>query len=409
MRCLIITNHFFPESFRVNDVAFEMAKAGHDVTVLTAIPDYPLGKFYEGYGLFKKRTEVLNGVKIVRAPIIPRGNGNKIRLLLNYLSIIIGFIYKGLWLGVSKKFDYIFVHDTSPAFILWPAVIVKKLQRIPLDLWILDMWPESLVAGGIRNDKVFAVIQRMMDYFYRKCDVIHISSHGFRKMLHKRQVDDEIIRYLPNWGDRKMSSPSASEVPALPKGFVILFAGNLGEAQNLENVLEVARKCSANKEIHWVFLGDGRKKKWMEKYVEEHRLEESVHLLGRYPIDTMPAFFRQANILLVSLKDDMVFNMTLPAKVQAYMMNKKPILAMLNGEGQDIIKEAKCGFYADSNDIEKMRFLVEEIAAMPKSELEEMGNSGYQFYQQNFTCEKCMDEILVCMQKLSGEYKQLKK
>lgn len=411
MRCLIITNHFYPESFRINDVAFEMVKAGYDVTVLTAIPDYPLGKYYEGYGLFKKRSEIKNGVKIVRAPIIPRGNGNKLRLMLNYISVFFSFICYGFWLGVTSKFDYIFVHDTSPAFILWSAIVVKKMQKIPLDLWILDMWPESLVAGGIRNAKVFTIIQRMMDFFYQKCDVIHISSNGFRRMLTDRKVEDAIIRYLPNWGDRKMrTSSNKMELPALPKGFIIMFAGNLGEAQNLENVLKVANKVALEKKnVHWFFLGNGRKKKWMERYVKENKLNDCVHLLGSFPIETMPYFFSQADVLLVSLKNDMVFNMTLPAKVQAYMMNKKPILAMLNGEGQDIIKKASCGFCANSDDIDGMYDLVNRIVVISKNRLAEIGKAGYQFYLDNFSYEKCMNEIFVCMQKLCKEYELIKR
>ena len=167
MRCLLLTNHFYPESFRCNDIAFELARRGYQVTVLTAIPDYPVGKFHEGYSLFKKRREYVNGVKVIRVPIIPRGNGTAIRMLLNYASSIFFFFFYGLYQALFHKYDCIFVHDTSPAFIGLPGVLVRKIQRVPMDLWILDMWPQSLAAGGIRNPFVYKQIDAMMDFIYR--------------------------------------------------------------------------------------------------------------------------------------------------------------------------------------------------------------------------------------------------
>lgn len=399
MRCLIITNHFYPESFRVNDVAFELSRTGHDVTVLTAIPDYPQGKFHTGYGYVRKRRETLKGVKVIRAAVIPRGKGGKLGLALNYLSVIISFALNGIWLAFTRRFDYIFVHDTSPAFIMIPAVMIKKVQKIPLDLWILDMWPESLIAGGIKNAKVHGIIQCMMDSFYKSCNLIHISSRGFREMLLKRNVPNELIRYLPNWNDADLHSSLNVAIPKMPTGFIIMFAGNLGEAQNLENVLAAANKLKECLDIHWVFVGDGRKRPWMENYVKANELSATVHLLGRYPIETMPLFFKKADIMLVSLSDSPVFNMTLPAKVQAYMANAKPILAMLNGEGQDIVNEAACGFCVDANDIDEMAKSVKHIAALSKEKMKDLGQRGYQFYISNFQKEKCIGEILMSMKR----------
>lgn len=392
-RCLIVTNHFYPETFRVNDVAFELVKKGYEVTVLTAVPDYPRGKFYDGYGWFKRRVETINGVRVIHAPIIPRGTGKSIRLALNYLSVIVGFSLCALAIGIKKRYDYIFVHDTSPAIIILPAIIVKWLQKIPLDLWILDMWPESLETGGISNKRVHNVVQRMMDWSYRQCDVIHISSRGFRSMLHKRNVPDEIIKYLPNWYDQEHADKLKIEIPKLPEGFIIMFAGNLGEAQNLENVLAVAKSINQNKSLHWVFLGDGRKRSWMENFVRENALNDTVHLLGRYPIESMSAFFEKADIMLVSLNDNYVFNLTLPAKVQAYMASHKPILAMMNGEGPEIIAEAGCGFAVNADDINAMALVVTETAAMNPVELQKLGENGYNYYMKHFSKEMCIAVI----------------
>ena len=393
MRCLLLTNHFYPESFRCNDVAFELAKRGYELTVLTAIPDYPQGRFHKGYSLFKKRCERLNGVKVVRVPIIPRGSGKPFRMLLNYGSGIFFFFFYALYQGLFHKYDCIFVHDTSPAFIGLPAVLIKKMQRIPMDLWILDMWPQSLAAGGIRNARVYQWIDRMMDFIYRNSAVIHISSLGFRQLLRQRNVPDEKIEYLPNWSDDSIVHTQQVEIPALPDGFIIMFAGNLGEAQNLENVLEAARLLKDEKEVHWVFLGNGRKKAWMEQYIIEHQLEGTVHLLGRFPIESMPSFFEKADVMLVSLADELVFNLTLPAKVQAYMSCSKPILAMLNGEGQEIINRASCGWAVDAKDVDGLVHKIREIVRLPNEKLTEIGQSGYLYYQQHFRKDICMDII----------------
>lgn len=393
MRCLLLTNHFYPETFRCNDVAFELVKRGYQVTVLTAIPDYPQGKFHQGYSLFKKRCEHLNGVKIVRVPIIPRGNGKPVRMLLNYASSIFFFFFYALYQALFHKYDCIFVHDTSPAFIGLPAVLVKKIQHIPLDFWILDMWPQSLAAGGIHNKTIYKWIDCMMDFIYRNCTIIHISSLGFRQLLKARNVPDEKIAYLPNWSDDSIINTSKVEIPPLPDGFIIMFAGNLGEAQNMENVMKAASLLKEQKDIHWVFLGDGRKKAWMEQYVSENHLEETVHLLGRFPIDMMPSFFEKADVMLVSLADELVFNLTLPAKVQAYMSCAKPILGMLNGEGQEIIQKAECGWCVGADDVERISETILNICKLRKEELIDIGQKGYNYYLSHFQKDICIDII----------------
>ena len=379
MRCLLLTSHFYPESFRCNDIAFELVRRGYQVTVLTAIPDYPQGKYYEGYSLFKKRYENTSGT---------------------FFQLLYAFYH-----ALFRKYDCIFVHQISPAFVALPGVLIKKMQRIPMDLWILDMWPQSLIAGGIRNGIVYKWIDRMMDFIYRNSAVIHISSLGFRQLLRRRNVPDEKIEYLPNWSDDSIVHTRQVDIPALPDGFIIMFAGNLGEAQNLENVLEAARLLKDEKDVHWVFLGDGRKKAWMEQYVAEHQMESTVHLLGRFPIESMPSFFEKADVMLVALADELVFNLTLPAKVQAYMSCSKPILAMLNGEGQEIVGRAGCGWCVDATDVDGLADKVREIIGLPQEKLTEIGQNGHQYYMQHFQKKICMDIIDHALRRMMAKCK----
>ena len=398
--CLLITNHFYPETFRCNDIAFELQKRGYDITVLTGIPDYPQGKYHKGYSLFKKRYEILNGVKVIRVPHIPRGKGKAMRMITHYASSIFFFFFYALYQALFHKYDSIFIHNTSPAFICLPAVLIKKIRKTPIDHWILDMWPESLAAGGIHNDKTYAAIEKMMGMIYRNSDIIHVSSMGFESLLIEKGVPKEKIEYLPNFCEDTSANIELKPIQKLPNGFIIMFAGNIGEAQNMENVLKSALLLKEYNDIHFVLVGGGRKKTWIEKFIKENGLCNTVHLMGRWPIDTMSAFFAKADVMLVSLKDEIAFNLVLPAKVQAYMVNKKPILGMLNGEGQKIIKEADCGWCVNSDDIEGMVETIKNISLMSKGDREAKGLNGYRFYRENFELNHCIDKIDLSLQKL---------
>lgn len=401
--CLLLTNHFYPETFRCNDIAFELVKRGYDVKVLTGIPDYPEGKYHKGYSLFKKRCEKINGVTVVRVPHIPRGNGKSLRMMIHYASSMFFFFFYGLYQAIFHKYDYIFIHDTSPAFICLPAVLIKKIRRTPVDHWILDMWPESLAAGGIHNPKIYNVIEKMMGMVYRNNDIIHISSMGFKKLLLDKGVPEEKIKYLPNFCEDTSKNAEFKKIPALPEGFIIMFAGNIGEAQNMENVMKSALLLKDEKDIHFVFVGDGRKKTWIEEFAKQNKLEDTVHLMGRWPIDTMSAFFAKADVMLVSLADEIAFNLVLPAKVQAYMVNKKPILAMLNGEGQEVVKAAKCGWCVNSDDVEGMAKTIKEVSELSHKDRISIGENGYKFYLENFELNLCIDKVQNSLERITSE------
>lgn len=401
MRILIITNHFYPETFRVNDVAFDLSSYGHDVTVLTAIPDYPKGHFFNGYGLFKKRRERINGVRVLRAAIIPRGNGRLIRMVMNYVSSLFSTCIWSFCLSFGKRYDAIFIHDTSPATICIPALLIKSLRGTPIVHWILDIWPESLVAGGVNNKALFSIIDKFMRFVYKKCDFIQISSEGFKELLLKRGVAEEKIEYLPNWNDKVRTHSKNAEVCDIPKGFIVMFAGNMGEAQNLENVMKAALLTKEHHDIHWLFLGDGRKKPWVERFITDNKMEETVHLLGRHPIEEMCNFFSKADIMLVSLCDEVVFNLTLPAKVQAYMANAKPILAIANGETQHIIQKAGCGWCVSANDSGSLAEKVIHLSSIPVKELSEYGANGLKFYNENFNKDICINRIFKALKQVT--------
>lgn len=393
MKICIFTNHFYPEDFKVNDIAFELAKLGYDVTVLTAIPDYPKGKFFDGYSLFKRRHEMVNGVNVIRLPIIPRGKGGAIRLVLNYLSYYFCLSIFTFFHGFRNKYDKIFVHLTSPFFIGVCAKKLSKRQKIPMIFWTLDLWPESLIsAGGFKNKLLINQQTRMVSKVYEQCSKILIGSKGFEKSIcEKGNFKDKLV-YFPNWAeDVKGECPAEFEInkiePFASKkddDFILLFAGNLGEAQNLDAILDAAYLLKNEQHIKFVFVGDGRRKEHLENIVKEKCLQNTVYFTGRYPITTMPVFMKNADVLLFSLKDEPCFNLTVPSKVQFYMAQGKMILAMINGDGAELVRESNCGFVVPAGDSIALSEQIKSISNMDKEKLYLFGQNGFNYYAKNF-------------------------
>ena len=376
-------------------MAFELTRLGYEVTVLTAIPDYPGGKFFDGYGFFRKRKETVRGVKVIRAFIIPRGQGGTIRLLLNYLSYFLSSLMVSIRLGLFGKFDRVLIHETSPVMIGVPAVIVKKLQKIPLCFWVLDLWPESLqAAGGVNNPWVLGMFRRMTTWIYRHSDKILMSSKGFESsILEKGDFANKLV-YFPNWADKALEGHGSYQLPALPNGFIAMFAGNMGEAQDFDHIMSAAKLLKDERHIHFVFVGDGRKRPWVEAYRDKYGLQETVHWVGRHPVETMPSFFEKADVMLMTLKDVSIFNLTAPAKLQAYMSASKPILAMMNGEGPRIVAEAECGRSVPAADAEALAKALREMSKMNKTELAEMGLRGKAYQQAHFDLDKSISHLI---------------
>lgn len=392
---LLVTQYFYPENFKSNDIAFELQKRGYNVTVLTGIPNYPEGKFYKGFGVFKKRKQTINNVKVIRSLLVPRGNGKGIRLPLNYFSWAFFASIRAFFLSFIYKFDAIIVHEPSPITQGFPAIVVKKIQKIPIYFWVLDLWPESLTsAAGVTNKNILGFFTSIVKFIYKNSDKVLISSKGFAESIcEKGNFSDKLI-YFPNWAENTISSGDINkQIPKLPEGFLVLFAGNIGAAQDMESIMQAALLLRSNQEIKILILGDGREKNYVQDFIANNQLEATVHLLGKYPIEYMSAFFNSANALLVTLKDEKIFNITVPAKVQAYMSSKKPIIAMMNGEGAQLIEFAKCGLSGSAGNYEALAANILKMSRLSNEEKIEMGINGYNYFQNNFTLSSCMDNL----------------
>lgn len=392
MNILIVSQYFFPEEFKINDIAFDFVRRGHNVTVLTAKPNYPKGDFYEGYGMFNKKEEYIKGVRVIRTPIIPRKNGGKLFLSLNYISFIFFsfFTYK---FRVRGEYDIIFSHLTSPITAALPAIWLKKKFRIPLALWILDLWPESVEATtGIKNKTIMSLLHKLVSYIYNKADIIYGSSKFFKKNIQKKIKNDfPNVKYFPNWAEEVFVSDSKTdfEIPTFPKGFNILFAGNTGKAQDFPSILK-AIELTKNRNINWIVVGAGSMLDWLKKEKRKRNLY-NMFVLGKYPLEQMPLFFKKADAMLVSLKSDPIFKLTVPAKIQAYMASEKIIVGMISGEAHELINSSKAGIAVHSGNYELLADKVSLLQNMSKKERELMENNAKFYYNKHFKKETLLN------------------
>ena len=373
--------------------------------MLTSIPNYPKGKYYDGYGVFKKRTEIYKGINIHRLPVIPRGNGSSLMLSLSYLSYVFVGLFYSLFL-IRKNYDLVFVFEPSPITVAIPAILIKKLSNVPLCIWVLDLWPESVsAAGNLKTDIIPKLLLPVVRFIYKHSDIIMVSSKGFINSISEKGVDKDKIIYFPQWSEELFESrdfSSKDNKKLIPDGFVVMFAGNIGEAQDFPSVINAAIRLKQYRDIHWVILGSGRKETWLKEAIIRNNLEENFHLLGQFPIEKVPEFYSYADVLFISLKREDIFALTVPAKLQTYLASGKPILTMLDGEASSIVKESKSGLNAESGDSKLFADNILKMKQMTSSDLKQFGNNGFDYYKEYFKSDVLIDraeKIFISMTK----------
>ncbi len=404
MRVLIVSQYFWPESFRINDIARTLQEKGVEVEVLTGKPNYPHGKVFSGYRAWGCQREDYQGININRIPLVVRGRGG-LRLMLNYLSFIMSGLLFAPWLLRQKRFDVIFVYAPSPILQAIPAIFLGWLKGCPVVLWVQDLWPESLSATGhVKNRKVLKLVEWVVRFIYRHVDLLLVQSHAFETSVRALASDTPII-YYPNSVDDTFAQPAIGGLPAvvgLDQGFSVMFAGNIGTAQAVEVIVDAAALLKAHSDIHFVVLGEGSRWEWMKQEVQRRGLS-NLHLPGRFPVETMPGFMQNASALLVTLADREIFKATIPSKVQAYLAAGRPILACLNGEGADLVVEAGAGLAVPAEDAQALAEAVLRLSRMPKQELDAMGERGRLYCAQHFSHNKLVDQLVVHLQSVGNQ------
>jgi glycosyltransferase involved in cell wall biosynthesis len=394
MKILFVSQYFFPETFRGNDIVFDLVKKGHDVTVLTGKPNYPLGTFYEGYKFWGVRKEIINGANVIRIPTFPRGKSSAIKLILNYFSFFL-FSYPYSRFKTDKDFDIIFVQQLSPVTMAMPGIwALKRNKKSKLYLWVLDLWPESVTATtGITNKFIISLLDNLVKYIYSNTDSILISSKSFENSIKQRTINKQIL-YLPNWAESIYEETDLNKdykLPILPDGFNIMFAGNIGEAQDFETILSAAIQTKAEN-INWILVGDGRKLDWVRSQVKSHNLQNVV-ILGRYPIEAMPYFFKEANVMLLTLKNSPISDLTVPAKLQAYAASGKIILAAINGDAYNIINSQNIGLACKSGDFKTLSKNAKILKNISNEQKVLMEQNSRNLYYSSYSKKVLLDNL----------------
>jgi len=397
MNILIITQHFWPEDFRINELSLGFLERGHSVTVLTGVPNYPEGKIFPEYKKNKKKYSKLNTINIKRIPVTPRGT-NKISLAINYLTFVLSGILFSPFIFRKDRFDLIFVFEPSPITVCLPGIFIKFIKKAKLCLWVLDLWPQSLYAVGYikRDSFIISIVKKLVRFIYSKCDIILGTSKSFVKEIRKDAPRDMVIKFFPNsyeqFYDRKVCQP-ATELKSNSSDFNIIFAGNFGDAQDMPTILKGMNILKKERHIKLFLIGDGKKTKWIKNYIERNNLENNVILLGRYPADRMPEFFYHADCLLVSLKPHEVFDKTIPGKLQSYLISKKPILGLISGEAAEIISKIQCGIVSRPGDGKSFAESVIQLSRLDQKELERFKENGYNYAKNNFNQELLFNNL----------------
>jgi len=393
VRVLIVTEHYWPEQFRITDLAEGLRQRGHDVDVLTGMPSYPQGRYFDGYRAWGPYREEHVGVKLLRVPIVPRGKGRAWELALNYFSFALAATMR-LLLRWRRPWDAVFVYQPSPVTTAIPALLQGALFGIPVAIWVQDLWPESIVSTGmVRNRWLVSLVGRLSDAIYRRCDRVVGQSRSFAERLAASGVARERLAYLPNWAEDlyQPAPPRPLGGEAWERGFSVMFAGNLGRVQALDTILDAASLLRDDPDVRWAILGDGALRAWMEAQVKERGLTR-VHFLGRRPVAEMPGYFARAGAMLVSLKADASLAMTIPAKLQSYMACGRPILASLDGEGARIVEESGAGLASPANDVARLVENARRMKAMTAGEREVMGRAARDYYLREFDRKLCLDK-----------------
>jgi glycosyltransferase involved in cell wall biosynthesis len=405
LNILVVTQYFDPEPFRIGDLVAGLRERGHSVTVLTGQPNYPEGRFYPGYGWGGPWSEERLGARIVRVPLISRGPTKNWRLVLNYASFALSASLLGP-LRCSGPYDLVFVFEPSPVTVGVPGLVLGALRRAPVMLWIQDLWPETLAAMGQRGAGARAA-GLLAHWIHRRCDRVLVQSRAFAPRLESSGVSPGRIRYLPNWAEDLYRQPMLAEIPAALRGldgFKLMFAGNLGSAQSLDTLLGAAERLRARSDILWLIVGDGQERARIASEIERRRLDATVKLLGRHPAAAMPAFFASADVLLVTLRADPVFALTIPSKIQSYLAAARPIIGALNGEGARIIEESGAGIVVPAGNAEALAAAAVRMAGLPVEQRVAMGRSGNAYFHCHFRRDRLIEQLEDWMHELVDKH-----
>lgn len=390
MKILVVCQYYSPEPFRVADICETLVKEGHQVDVITSLPNYPMGKIYDGYRDKDHRDEVINGVNVHRVFTIGRRSGFVWRILNYYSYSVASSLYVQ---RLDKGYDMVFVYQLSPVLMAEAAIRYKKISGKKVLLYCLDLWPDSLTLGGLKKDSfIYRYYKKKSEKIYKSADKILVSSKTFKKYFAELfDIKGEKVDYLPQYAEDVFCPETHKE-----EGIINLtFAGNVGTTQSIETIIYAAKRFK-DRNIRFNIYGDGS---GLEKLKELARAQDACNVIfhGRVSVEAVSEKYAESDGLIVTLSDNPVLSMSFPGKIQTYMAAGKPIIGAVNGEAAEIIKEAECGFCAAAEDVEGLAECIEKFLSSDKALL---GRNARKYYEDNFRKEDFIRKLTEEMEQL---------
>lgn len=383
MKILVISQYYYPEPFRISDICESLVEMGHEVLVVTGIPNYPMGNVYPGYREKANKKETINGVEIYRCNIIPRKKGGICRML-NYFSYAVAstrFVNK-----LKDNYDIVFVYQLSPVLLATAAIWYKRKKKKKTILYCLDLWPESLVVGGVKKDSLlYKMFYFISKFIYRHVDKILVTSNSFRDYF-KREFGINDVEYLPQFAEENLSEFKYTQKDTID----VMFTGNIGKAQKVDTLIYAANETKHLDKLIWHIVGDGIEIDNIKRLVKKLNVT-NVIFHGRKTMEEMPRYYAMADAMLVTMQKESSVSLTLPGKIQSYMSTGKPILGAINGEAETVIKDSKCGWCVPAEDYKAFAQIVEKFYYFDNKE--ELGENAKEYYIKNFGKQMFMNKL----------------
>ena len=393
MKILIVTEYFYPEEFKINEIALEWQKKGYQVDVLTNFPTYPAGKIYDNYKNKWYDKDNYKGITVHRVKSITGYKENLFKKLLKYFT----FMFLGTFVAmkIGKRYDFVFGFDIGALTGMTPAIVVQKFYKKPVTLWIQDIWPDSVYAYGFKQTKLLTYcLNSFVKFIYKNSTVLVVSAEGFIEKIKLFSAKQQKIEYLPNWADALETNVEAFQFSKEEK-IHFTFAGNIGKVQNLDNVIKafgsIDNKLILKAQLN--IIGDGSYIDDLQQLVKNENIK-NVIFWGRKPRQEMSKYFKASDFLIVSLIDKPIFSLTVPAKIQTYIAAKKPILAILNGDAAKIIEDNKLGFSAEPNNLEQIRKILEKSILLSEDEKNILIKNSQFLTENTFNKDRIIKRLL---------------
>ncbi len=409
MKLLIWSQYFWPENFVINQLAQKLQRLGVDISVLTGKPNYPGGKVFEGYKAGGLGFERFGEIDVFRVPVIPRGQRSRLGLAANYLSFIFSALLFAPVVLRKKRPDIVFIYAPSPLLQALPALAFTFFRRVPVVLWVQDLWPESLTATKLVSSRlILRLVGGLVRFIYKHVDLVLVQSEAFRAPVARFVNDPDKIIYFPNPAESSFDSLSSttrnsSLVERIEMSFSIVFAGNIGTVQSCETIIRTADLLRNYPDIHFFLIGDGSHYHVVRAQLADHGLC-NVHMPGRVPVSEMGGVYAAAKVLLVTLRRDPVLSLTVPSKLQAYLAAARPIIACLDGEAARIVQEADAGLTCPAEDYEALADAVKSMYLLSDFERQQLGENAGAYFMTHFEMNSQASRLLKIFQALGRRF-----